>query len=361
MTPILGQAAVSGFKSLGDAGWVGFFSNIFPDRDVLPDAPQGERFTLAAHQEYAVWANSDEKNLPELWFGHLPNVKMGKATAVEVVGPFIVAVGQWGSDDVGQKAKAFFAASEDDWAMSHGFKYRVGDRIAGEYQKYRSYEVTVLPPTWASNPVTAFMEGMDMTTKGLRDELAGALRNILGISAEEAGKAVEIGMEQEKARKAKLGDGEQVAHKDAETPAAPATPADPTAEEAVSDDTLALALADALIAVQEGEAKRIALDGEVKALKAKLEALETTITGKIKALEDEAAARKNLLPRAVAQAIQQRASEKGAEVSAQEVTADAAKQAEQLGSKGEIEFDKDPFGWVAAQAGIDLGAPPQKQ
>ncbi len=352
---------ISGFKSLGDAGWVGFFSNIFPDRDVLPDAPQGERFTLAAHQEYATWANSDEKNLPELWFGHLPNVKMGKATAVDVVGPFIVAVGQWGTDDVGQKAKAFFAASEDDWAMSHGFKYRIGDRIAGEYQKYRSYEVTVLPPTWAANPVTAFMEG-NMTTKGLKEELTKALQSMLGIPAEEAGKAVEAGLEQERARKAKLGDGEQVAHKDGEAPAAaaPATPAD-SAEEAVSDDTLALALADALMAVQDGEAKRVALDGEVKALKAKLTALETSVTGKIKALEDEAAARKALLPRAVAQALQ-RASEKGTEVSADEVVADAAKQVDALGSKGEIDYSQDPFGWIAKQAGIDLGpAPAPKQ
>lgn len=342
--------ALSGFKSLGDAGWVGFFSNIFPDRDVLPDAPQGERFTLDAHEEYAAWANSDEANLPELWFWHLPNVKMGKATAVEVAGPFVVAVGKWGEDDIGQKAKAYFAKSEDEWAMSHGYTYRVGDRVAGEYRKYRTHEVTVLSPEWAANPVTAFsVEGTDMAGKGLKEELGKALTDLLGVTKEDAEKVASEGQAQEKALKAKL-DGDEAAGQKAGDATEPTAAAD----EPVGDDTLALALADALIAQAEGEQKRVALEGEVKGLKEKLEALETTIAGEIKALKDDAESRKTLLPRAVAQALQQRASEKGAEVSAEEVVEDAKKQAAALKDKGAPDSAADPLGWMAAQAGLEL-------
>ncbi len=348
--------ALSGFKSLGEDGWIGFFSNIFPDRDVQEDAPQGERFTLKALEEYAEWANSDPANLPDLEFWHLPNVKMGKAVEVAVVGPFIVARGPWGADDIGQKAKAYFSSTEEDWSMSHGFKYLPWERIDGEYHRFRTYEVTVLPPEWAANSVTLFMEGTmsDVQQKGLIGDLKGSLAKLLGMDEATAEQVALEGLGQGKALiDAAKAVGAATGQKEGEPAATPPAPAEPSVE--IGDDVLALTLAETLQALSERTAENAEQAKQIKSLGERIEGFEQ----RMKSLEEADTARKALLPRAVQQALTQRASEKGAAVSDDEVKTDAQKQAALLNAEKQVDSAQDPLGWMAQMAGVNLGATPK--
>jgi hypothetical protein len=296
----LQEAYVSGFKSMGDKGWVGFFSNIFPDRDVRPDAPQGERFELDALKEYSEWANSDPANLPELWLWHMPNVKMGKADEVAVVGPFIVAWGGWGSDPIGQAAKAYYATHPEGWGMSHGFHYQTSDRVAGTYKRFRTHEVTAIPVEWSANPLTAFMEDKAMAEKGMMDDLKRSVMSVLGLSEEQAGKVVQQGIDQEKAAKSALPAGTQVGQKEADP-----APADAPADEA--DPAEVQGLIDALADGQEAKQRVVALEKQVGDLTKAVGQLVEVVNAQTKAITDADTQRKGLLPRAVSQALAQRA------------------------------------------------------
>lgn len=326
----LQAAYVSGFKSMGENGWVGFFSNIFPDRDVRPDAPGGERFELDALKEYADWANSDPANLPELWLWHLPNIKMGKAKQVAVVGPFSVAWGPWGTDTIGQAAKAYFAEHPEGWGMSHGFHYQTSDRIAGTYKRFRTHEVTALPVEWAANPLTAFMEDQAMAQeqKGMLDDLKRSVMGMLGLPEDQAAKLVAQGMDQEKAAKAALTPGVQTGQKDSDaTPPAP-VPADDTAAEV--DPAEVQSIVDALAAGEEAKQRVEVLEGQVGELTKTISSLVEAVNAQTKAIAAQGEAREKLLPRAVVQAVAQRAASKGTEVATSEVEADVQKQAEGL-------------------------------
>lgn len=328
----LQDAYVSGFKSMGDKGWVGFFSNIFPDRDVRPDAPNGERFELDALKEYAEWANSDPANLPDLELWHLANLKMGKADEVAVVGPFIVAWGQWGTDSIGQAAKAYFAAHPDGWGMSHGFHYQTSDRVAGTYKRFRTHEVTALPVEWAANPITAFMEDQAMADKGMLDDLKRSVQSVLGLSGDQAAKLVEQGIDQEKAAKAALPAGTQTAKKEGEA-APPETPAPVGAGADVSDEQVE-GIITALEAGEEAKQRVIVLEGQVSDLTKAVNTLVEAVNAQTKAMSEQGEARQKLLPRAVVQALTQRAASKGADDSSaidpQTVAIDVQKQAQAL-------------------------------
>ncbi len=296
----------SGFKSLGDRGWIGWYSNIFFDRDVCPDAPRGERFTLAAHKEFTQWANADAARQPELWFWHLPAVRLGRSVRTGVVGPFAVAVGRWYDTALAQKGRAYIEDQEaegNEWAMSHGFLYPLAKRVNGVYHSYQTREVTVLPRKYASNPVTLFSS----KERGIMREVLAELRNALaqiGLKPEEIDKAIDEAAEKQKALSDDTGLG--FGQKDADD----ASPADDSSEgdekkedgneEAVPDTQIEVALADlamALIAAQEANAQMSNTMSEqtatIKALSKRLEVLE-------KDAED----RKSLLPRAVIELMQ---------------------------------------------------------
>lgn len=341
---------IGSFKSLGADGWIGFFSNIFLDRDTRPDAPKGERFTLESLKEYAEWAVSDEGAMPDLLFWHLPTVEIGQATHIEVATPFIVAKGIWADGEIGEKARAFFDRG-GEWAMSHGFRYRPEDRKDGVYQKFRTSEVSVLPREWAANPITLFVKEFSMNGLG---DLVKALASMLGISEDEAKELAEQGMAQNKALAE--ASGELVAHKDVDDVKAQSASLDENASDGedptdddVPDDALALALADALIEVQDGEAKRAKLESELKAVKA----LAEETAKRIDALEKDAEARKSLLPRAVQDAlssVRNAGGNSGDVVGEKDVDADKTAQADALNAEQAPDAEKDPIGWMVHQA-----------
>lgn len=347
----------SGFKSLGDQGWVGYWSNIFWDRDVRPDAPRGERFTLPAIKEYADWANSDPANMPDLWFWHLPNVGLGQAKTVDVVGPFIFATGEWGTGD---RAKQFRHAIEQntdiEWGMSHGFQFDAEDRVNGEYHKFRTYEVSVLPIEAAANPVTMFLEAKHMNVK---DIIASLVK--IGIPEDEA---ADIVKDAEKETNAMQADGKSHGQKEGEEATEQTTDTDADSgaaddgegdTEAVERDEMAELAADLLLRlVEQGE--------EAKALRAEVDALKTTqlesakalteLVDVIKAMQDQQEAEKALLPRAVQQALLAKVGEK---VSPDDVKQDMKAQHTELSKEtgGKVDFDADnPWGWFGAQTGI---------
>lgn len=339
--------SVGGFKSLGDSGWIGFFSNVFFDRDVRPDAPKGERFTLDALKEYAEWAAADTANMPKLLFWHLPTVEIGTATHIEVATPFIVAKGEWADNENGKRARAYFDQG-GEWAMSHGFRYRPEDRENGVYKRFRTNEVSVLPREWAANPITLFWKELGMKN-GLGD-LVKALASMLGISEDEAQEMASQGLAQSKALAEES--GEIVVHKDADAdPAEEPQPGEADGgadgDETVTDDELALALADALIEVRDGKEKRAKLEAELKAMKSLIE----TTTKRLDTLEKDAEARKALLPRAVQEALSSvRNARDGEVVKEKDVDADQAAQADALKAGRAPDAGRDPMGWMLHQA-----------
>jgi hypothetical protein len=325
------EGKAAGFKSLGDAGWMGWFSNIFWDRDVLPDAPRGERFTLEALKEYAGWANSDSCHLPELWFWHLQSVRLGKARSVQVVGPFAVAIGEWDNTDTARKARDYIESTGDkvDWAMSHGFGYEPEDRVGGEYSQFRTHEVTVLPRTHAANQVT-FFGGAGMAKKSMLDELRQTLQEMFGIPESEAGKIIED------ARKGgEPQPGSEIKHKDTGAESAPDD------EHDVSDDELALAAAEALIALGDEQEKTARLEAELAATKEAFDGIKDELGARIKALEDTQADAHGILPRAIAEAYR-RASKHGAPVDKDEASGDVEAMKAAMGN--EPDWGSDPLG-----------------
>ena len=375
------EILIGRFKSLGDAGWEGVYTNIFWDRDIDPDNPKGQRFTFKALKDMASWANEDSANMPELRFWHLPNVVMGKANHLEVLGPFMYARGDWGVDPQAQQMKSYFGSkesSEIEWAMSHGYKYLLPDLASGEYSRFRDYELTVLPENWAANEVTFFAEGdMSEKKKGLREDVVGALKKALGpnVSLEEVGQLADEGLA---SMKALSGEGEATAQKDssdatsetqsvveAATTSAAATDAPKAGpddegdddEEEITEDALALALADALVSTDQLTAKQLSMEESLKQLSEQVAQLTKIVTTDVKALMEEAAARKSLYPKVIMDAINNR--KKGVAVPASTVVTDAATQTAALsGDKASAKGDpNDKIGWFGAQAGIPMDVP----
>lgn len=358
------MSMLSGFKSLGDGRWVGFFSNIFYDRDIKPDAPRGERFTYDALKEASEWMNGG--NLPVLEIFHLDGVKVGTADNTFVVGPFIIAEGVWNDDELGQKARAFFDKTDKNWRMSHGFGYTTNDRVNGEYIKFRPHELTILPEEWAANTIT-FFKGEDMA--GLKDDIANMLVEVFGLKPDEA--KAKVDEELQKRGKA-LADGELTGTKEADAAAATTTetaaetpptqtaetPADNTTADPAQEDALALALVDALTELSEERALRAQLADEVKALKADMasvntaqKAKEDALESRLKALEEADKERQTLLPKAVRAALSKRvADDKDSTVENDKAVADI--DGREAGLKGKANAKSDPVGFMMNQAGI---------
>ncbi len=369
---------VGRFKSLGDAGWEGLYTNIFWDRDIDPNNPNGQRFTLKSLKDMVEWVNEDpDSNMPELRFWHLPNMVMGRAKHLEVVGPFMYATGDWGEDPQAQQLKQYFGSeesSETEWAMSHGYKYLLPDLVSGEYLRFRDYELTVLPEKWAANELTFFTEDdMAAKAKGLREEVIGALQKALGpkVSLEQVAELADQGLADMKA----LGtEGEATGQKDAAESSTEATTETQTEtsteevttpaetppdgdddEEDVTEDDLALALADALVNTDQLVAKQVTMEADIKALKESVAQLTQIVTSDVKALKEEAEARKSLYPKHIIDAINNR--RKGTQVSRTTVESDVTKQTGALtGDKAGSSKDpkEDKLGWFGDLAGIDL-------
>ena len=125
----------------GRLRWFARYSNSWLDRD-------GEIITEAAHKEYVNWAY-DTGTFPELWLWHTPNTRFGEADWLDFSDGFAHASGLI---DNGRESVVDALASKDV-GVSHGFL----SLQAGKYiQRYRSYEVSVLPREYAAVATTGF-------------------------------------------------------------------------------------------------------------------------------------------------------------------------------------------------------------
>lgn len=173
-------ATASGFKALSDTHWLAWYTNPYQDRD------QEWISEKAIDEDLTHMVSSGE--LPDLWFYHIPFVKFGKASHVMKAGRFAVAFGQIDDTPI---AKALFQhAIDNDYLLSHGFKYNPDEFIDNTYHAIRTFEISVLPKEAASNPYTTFLsvsqDQEDNTMKmseAQRAALKGALKDV-GIDIE---------------------------------------------------------------------------------------------------------------------------------------------------------------------------------
>lgn len=154
----------SGFKSIGNGQWVGWFSNNFKDR-------QHEFFPAKATDEFISRFDRKEVPPPELYFWHVP-YRLGEVKSIARVAldsspnspSFTVAVGTYDDTPV---AKAFEKAMKDRlYPMSHGFHYAPAFKEGGAYNYYNTFEVSPLPPHAPANPYTMFEDGITMPLIG---------------------------------------------------------------------------------------------------------------------------------------------------------------------------------------------------
>lgn len=143
----------------GDWRWLALFSNKFEDRE-------GEIFSEDAHKEYEAWVDQT-KNYPELRMWHVPGTDVGMADLVTYADGFQIAAGSFYKET---KEVAESLAKTKGLAVSHGYEYRNDDLGSdGVYQRYRTFEISVLPGERAANPWTAF------TLEQLQQEVAMGL------------------------------------------------------------------------------------------------------------------------------------------------------------------------------------------
>jgi len=335
-----------GFKDIGNGRWVGWFTNPFRDRD-------RERFKLRALKRYVDWANKSADHLPELRFWHLDTLRMGEADQVKMAGPFVVAAGVYADDERTKTMRAYIASKDIEWGMSQGFFYYPADLIDGEYNDFRAFEVSVLPREWAANPVTLFNaeEEKSMNKQALMKALEDA-----GMPPEEIEELIAGSDKATKEKAAELGaavgqkDGEE-AEAEADADSATDTEIDgDDAEEADGEvEELAAELAEALTEVAEGKALREKQDEKIGALEAQVKALADAVAE----LAKREKARKELLPRATQQALSLRDAKMAED---KEVIDDGKQQQKALDANvdatKEIDYDTDPLGWIAQQAGM---------
>lgn len=132
----------------GAARWVATHTNKFRDRE-------HELFSEAAHKDYEAWVDRTG-NYPELRLWHTPYSRIGQCDFVGVIDGFVLSSGVFdpGTEAVQQSLAAM--AEKDGLALSHGYFYRDEDVNVqeGVYDRYRSYEISILPVGAEANPLT---------------------------------------------------------------------------------------------------------------------------------------------------------------------------------------------------------------
>lgn len=147
------RGSVTVFKDLDDElRWLALHSNHYRDRE-------REIFSGKAHQEYADWAMSEKGTLPTLRLWHAP-VDVGDADMVGFDGSFMISTGTFRKEY--QQLAVNLKDSDEALGCSHGFQYRPQDLRDGVYDRYRSFEVSVLPVNAAANAYTAFIAEGDL-------------------------------------------------------------------------------------------------------------------------------------------------------------------------------------------------------
>jgi cation transport regulator ChaB len=226
----------------GRLRWFARYSNSWLDRD-------GEIITEEAHKEYVDWAY-ETGTFPELWVWHTPGTRLGETDWMDFSNGFAHASG---IVDEGRESVINVLGSKDA-GVSHGFL----SLQAGKYiQRYRTYEISVLPRENAAVETTGF-NVLDALKEGdggmaFTDEKRKWLTDALG---EEAVSKLEKSTDAMAAQLKELG----VEYKEAEEKKESAEQAQTEGYKALADQVAQLTTTVAQLAGVVGEQKKALSD-----------------------------------------------------------------------------------------------------
>ena len=137
----LTDGVFTAWKSIaGDYRWFLTATNKFKDREA-------EIFSEAGHREFLGHLEAS-KEWPVLRVWHTPGADIGQAEWADYTDGFMVYAGRFND---GEEATAARLAAMGPQGVSHGYRYLAGEKEAGVYSWYRTFELTILPPHRAAN------------------------------------------------------------------------------------------------------------------------------------------------------------------------------------------------------------------
>jgi hypothetical protein len=133
----------------GSYGWVTDYSNKFMDRDNPPNI-----IASAAHQKFVDKVDKGEAPLPELHLWHVPEWRIGYATAVAYDDSgFPIAIGRFDNNKESQEI-AEWLSKQKDFGVSHGMLNRTiqfDQEDPSIIIAYETHEISPLPREHAAN------------------------------------------------------------------------------------------------------------------------------------------------------------------------------------------------------------------
>lgn len=133
----------------GSYGWIASYSNKFMDRDNPPDI-----IASIAHKEFVEKVDKGEAPLPELHLWHVPEWRIGYATALAYDDTgFPIAIGRFDENEE-CKEVAEWLSKQTDFGVSHGMWNRTIKRDPEDPSviiAYETHEISPLPKDKAAN------------------------------------------------------------------------------------------------------------------------------------------------------------------------------------------------------------------
>ena len=166
--------------------WFGWVTNKWIDRDVSANPAQGgDIIEDKAHQEYITWLNANPALAPESWIWHTPGT--ARKHRVDWWDYAHGQVMMSGPMEIEEAERATEVYSKVPGAMSHGF-FALRDQKTGNIVKYRTFEVSDLPRSFAANPWTEFRAIKEAVQMGFSDTKR---QHLVGLIGEDAVKKLE--------------------------------------------------------------------------------------------------------------------------------------------------------------------------
>jgi hypothetical protein len=153
----------------GKQRWLSFSSNAFEDLEK-------ELFTTKALEEAVEYADKMDERGPLLVY-HVPSAEIGQCDYQAVVGRFLVESGTFDNTPLGNKAAEYFVNTDEEYQVSIGYTYQLGDEKDGQYDWLRIRERSVCPDGTAANPWTDFRT---IGGKEVDEKKFAALKQIFG-------------------------------------------------------------------------------------------------------------------------------------------------------------------------------------
>ena len=141
-------------KETGQLLWLSAYSNNIRDEDVPPEIISSE-----SHKNFVKMVDSGEVDMPELWMWHIPDLVIGKATAVaydEETG-FAWAAGYFNKS--AEEVAIAISTSDVDWGVSHGMpvsSLKRADDDSTVIIQHVTKEISILPLESAANKFASF-------------------------------------------------------------------------------------------------------------------------------------------------------------------------------------------------------------